>query len=361
MEYPIDLPGGAQLSTEMIAAALAVDPQYGFESVVICPELISRKVSDYPFRIRTYPMGEKRFPNLLKRIKAFKKYIREEAPDLIHIEMSESLITYGFIQGSFKGKNHIYTDRGMLFGYRKRSRFFMDPVLKTASCILTTTDKNRLLWSENTAFGPVFTIPNTISRLFEEYDSEKKKKDGRLVIGFAGRVCVEKDWGKVPVIVKALNERGLDFEVHLVLSLYEKGDREFADRLKEDIEAVIGPERLEYREDLSQKEMSDFYYGLDLFIMTSVFESFGKAAVEAMSRKCDIMSTDVGGLPEVIGREDNLYSMERMEKLTDHVERISRDTEFLREEQEYFFNRYHERYTTDSYINKHLEIYNKFT
>ncbi len=361
MEYPIDLPGGAQLSTEMIAAALAVNPQSGYESVVICPELLSRSVSDYPFRIRTYPMGEKRFPNLLKRIKAFKKYIREEAPELIHIEMSESLITYGFIRNSFKDIKHIYTDRGMLFGYRKRTRFFMDPVLKTSACILTTTDKNRLLWSENTGFGPVYTIPNTISRLFEDYDDGKKKKDGRLAIGFAGRVCVEKDWGKVPVIVKALNDRGLDFEVHLVLSLYERGDREFADRLKEDIEAVIGPERLEYREELSQEEMSDFYYGLDIFIMTSIFESFGKAAVEAMSRRCCIMSTNVGGLPEVIGREENLYSMDELDRLTDYVDRISRDKAFLREEQDYFFNRYHDRYTTDSYIRKHLEIYDRLT
>ena len=39
------------------------------------------------------------FPIILK---AFKKIIREEKPDLIHIEMSESLITYGFIRHFFK-------------------------------------------------------------------------------------------------------------------------------------------------------------------------------------------------------------------------------------------------------------------
>ncbi len=361
LEYPIDLPGGAQLSTELIAEALKVNPEYGFEPIVICPELINKRTVDYPFRILTYPMGEKRFPNLLKRIKAFKEYIAVEKPDLIHIEMSESLITYGFIQGSFQGIKHIYTDRGMLFGYRKRSRFFMDPVLKNSSCIITTTDKNRDLWSNETPFGPVLTIPNTISRIFEDYDEEKKKKGGRLSVGFAGRVCVEKDWGKVPVIVRALKERIPDFEVHLVLSLYEKGDREFADKLKKEIELIIGPGRLKYSEDLSQIEMSDFYYDVDLFIMTSVFESFGKAAVEAMSRKCCVMSTCVGGLPEVIGREDNLYSMEDLDKLTSYAARLTADAGFLKEEQEYFFNRYHERYTLDSYVKKHLEIYSRLT
>ena len=66
MEYPIDLPGGAQLSTEIIARSLSSDPGAGYEAVVICPELLSHGADDYPFRIRTYPMGEKRFPNLLK-------------------------------------------------------------------------------------------------------------------------------------------------------------------------------------------------------------------------------------------------------------------------------------------------------
>ncbi len=361
MEYPIDLPGGAQLSTEMIAAALSACPGYGYEPVVICPELLNRSASDYPFRILTYSMGEKRFPNLLKRIKAFKNYIAAEKPDLIHIEMSESLITYGFIQGAFKGIRHIYTDRGMLFGYRKRSRFFMNPVLKKASCIITTTDKNRELWSNNTSFGPVYTIPNTISLLFEDYDEGKKKQGGRLSVGFAGRICVEKDWGKVPLIVRELEANGPDFEIRLVLSLYEKGDRAFADGLRKEIEDIIGADRLYYREDLTQEEMSDFYYGTDLFIMTSVFESFGKAAVEAMSRRCCVMSTDVGGLPEVIGRKENLYSMEDLSKLTDYARKLTKDAEFLKMEQEYFYNRYHERYTSDSYVKRHLEVYDRFT
>ncbi len=359
MEYPIDLPGGAQLSTELIAAALAENPGYGYEAVVICPELLSRRTTDFPFRILTYPMGEKRFPNLLKRIKAFRKYIGEEAPDLIHIEMSESLITYGFIMGAFRRIPHIYTDRGMLFGYRKRSRLFMDPVLKTAACLITTTEKNRRLWSENTSFGPVYTIPNTISSVFESYDESRKKRDGRLSVGFAGRVCVEKDWGKVPLIVRALKDRGIDFEVHLVLSLYERGDREFADRLKSDIEGIIGKNRLKYSEELSQKEMSDFYYGVDLFIMTSVFESFGKAAVEAMSRKCCIMSTNAGGLPEVIGREENLYSTDNIEKLCSYAERLIADPDFLRKEQEYFFRRYKELFTGEAYVRRHLETYDR--
>ena len=54
MEYPIDLPGGAQLSTKSICDALVDHPEAGYEPVVICPELLTTSESDYSFKIRTY-------------------------------------------------------------------------------------------------------------------------------------------------------------------------------------------------------------------------------------------------------------------------------------------------------------------
>ena len=73
------------------------------------------------------------------------------------------------------------------------------------------------------------------------------------------------------------------------------------------------------------------------------------------------MSTNVGGLPEVIGREENLYSMEDLSRLVAYVKRISENKDMLSSEQDYFFDRYHKLYTSESYVNKHLEIYGKYT
>ncbi|XME02529.1 glycosyltransferase family 4 protein [Lachnospiraceae bacterium C1.1] len=359
MEYPIDLPGGAQLSTKSICDALVNDSESGYEPVVVCPELLKLKKSDYSFKIRTYKMGDNRLINLIYRISAFKKIIREEKPDLIHIEMSESLITYGFIKGTFKDIPYIYTDRGMYFGYRTRSKLFMMPVLKKASAMVTTTDRNRKLWEENSSVRPLYTIPNTISDSFAVYDEKKKKKDGRFAIGFAGRICIEKDWPFVPVLVKALNDAGIDFEVHLVLSLFEKGDDIKAKELRDKIAEIVGEERIKYFTELSQDEMSDFYYNIDLFVMTSQFESFGKAAVEAMSRSCSVISTEVGGLPEVIGKEENLYSKDNLSKAVDYVKRLSEDRELLQSDRKYFLERYRDNYTSDAYLRRHLELYRK--
>ena len=115
------------------------------------------------------------------------------------------------------------------------------------------------------------------------------------------------------------------------------------------------------RQELTQAEMADYYYGVDIFLMTSQFESFGKAAVEAMSRKCAVVSTAVGGLPEVLGLEDNLYTKVDINKGVDRIRSLMEDPEKLEEQREYFYRRYLDRYTEEKYIERHIELYDGLT
>ena len=358
MEYPLDLPGGAQMSTLSICEGLVKHKEYGYEPVVICPKLLSSVASDYPFRILEYDMGESRIKNLLIRIKAFRKYIGEEHPALIHIEMSESLITYGFIQRSFKDRKFIYTDRGLLFGYRKRSRLFMFPVLKKSSMLVTTTEFNAGLWRDETKIRPITTIPNTISsKYFGNFESGKKKKDDTFVVGLAGRICVEKDWDFAVEFIRGLKKRIDSLKVNIVLSTFEKGDDEKVEGILKALKEILGEDKLEYALNLNQEEMSDFYYKTDVFLMTSCFESFGKAAVEAMSRKCAVVSTSVGGLPEVIGDKRYLYTKENYDKGIDCIEELYKNKDELILAGEYFYDRYKKYYTEEAYIENHRRLY----
>ena len=148
-----------------------------------------------------------------------------------------------------------------------------------------------------------------------------------------------------------------DFKVALVLSVYEDRDAEIVKEIKEGITAVIGEENLIYMQDLSQKEISDYYYLVDFFIMTSCFESFGKAAVEAMSRKCIVLSTAVGGLPEVIGNKEDLYDMNDLSKLAGRIKKLMEDAEAAGRERDMFYRRYTDNYTSDKNIEGHLKVY----
>lgn len=365
MEYPIDLPGGAQMSTLSVCEGLIARPEAGYIPVVICPALISKKLSDYPFEIKEYPMGDNRMVNLMIRVKAFKRIIKEIMPDLIHIEMQESLITYGFIRKSFRDIPYVFTDRGLMTGYRKRSRFFMDPALKDACMMITTTEYNKRLWLEGSNIRPVTVISNTISdRFFGSYDPSKKKNTDsseKLVIGLAGRICVEKDWPFACDFIEALASEGLEFKVSIVLSTFEKGDDEQVDIILKRLRKAVGEDNLKYDLNFSQEQMSDYYYGVDIFLMTSCFESFGKAAVEAMSRKCCVVSTDVGGLPEVVGLEDNIYSRKDMQKGMEVIKKLDADRAELSRQQEYFYRRFLDNYTEDKYISRHVRLYDEYS
>ena len=110
-------------------------------------------------------------------------------------------------------------------------------------------------------------------------------------------------------------------------------------------------------QDLNQDEMAAYYYLVDIFVMTSCFESFGKAAVEAMSRKCMVLSTAVGGLVEVVGNTEDLYDMNDLSKLTERVRYLASSKEASENEREYLYNRYKENYTADKNISRHIEMY----
>jgi len=361
MEYPLDLAGGAQMSTESLCMGLLKSE---YKPVVICPHLLSKKQEDYPFMIITYDMGENRIVNLIKRVAAFRKIIKALNPDIVHVQMPESLVTYGLtgIRPMEKGgPAFIFTDRGLFYGYRKHTMLLMKWTLKKAQLLLTTTQFNKQLWEKGSKIRPIGMVANTISDKFIEYDDEKRRAlragDDRLSIGLAGRICEEKNWPFAVSLIQQVAAAGIPIRVKLVLSVFEKGDDDRVKSIVEGIEKAIGSENLEFHQDYNQQQMQEYYYGVDVFVMTSCFESFGKAAVEAMSRKCAVISTAVGGLPEVIGKEDNLYTVDTVQRAVDYIRKASEDKQFLQEEQEYFYRRYKDNFTKEKCLKDHLKVY----
>ena len=371
LEFSIDLPGGAQMSTQTLCEGICGAE---YEPVVVCPKLLTKQTSDYPFRVVEYAMNQNRegnpvyrITNLLRRIAAFHRIIKQEQPDLIHVMLSESLITYGFLRclGFFKKIPFTYTDRGLFYGYRKHSITCMKAALKHADRMICTTNFNKELWGTNTEIQKIEVISNTVSSAFDDYDENRRKQcrvkeglqDEDFVIGFAGRISEEKDWPFVKELVAAYWKKGIRFKVAMVISVYEEKDIAIVEDLKQSITAVIGEENLIYKQDLSQQEIADFYYLVDVFVMSSMFESFGKTAVEAMSRKCAVVSTSVGGLTEGVHKEENLYIKEAYEKGVERINKLYHDAVELNKDKIYFYQRYLNYYTRQVYLERHKQVY----
>ncbi len=73
-----------------------------------------------------------------------------------------------------------------------------------------------------------------------------------------------------------------------------------------------------------QEQMEDILAVSDLFLLTSEYESFGLAALEAMAAEVPVISTNAGGLPEInvegySGYLSNVGDVENMSKNAIHI------------------------------------------
>ena len=76
-----------------------------------------------------------------------------------------------------------------------------------------------------------------------------------------------------------------------------------------------------------QIEVRPWYSAMDIFMMTSVFEGLPVALLEAMSMECAVVTTDAGGVKEVITSTEvgMMKPVEDWKKLSDHLVRLSKD------------------------------------
>lgn len=80
-----------------------------------------------------------------------------------------------------------------------------------------------------------------------------------------------------------------------------------------------------------QEQMEEILAVGDLFLLTSDYESFGLAALEAMAAGVPVISTNAGGLPEinVDGETGYLSSVGNVDEMAKHAMHILKDDSTL--------------------------------
>lgn len=110
-----------------------------------------------------------------------------------------------------------------------------------------------------------------------------------------------------------------------------------------------------------QEQMEDILAIADLFVLTSEYESFGLAALEAMAASVPVISTNAGGLPEinvdgVTGYLGNVGDVDTMSKRA--IEILS-DENKLKQFKENAF-KHAQQFDIDNVIPEYEELYNQF-
>jgi glycosyltransferase involved in cell wall biosynthesis len=78
-----------------------------------------------------------------------------------------------------------------------------------------------------------------------------------------------------------------------------------------------------------QTEVRPWFSAMDIFMMSSIFEGLPIAMLEAMSMECAIVTTNAGGIKEVIRHEADglMVPAENWQQLSEHLVALTRDTD----------------------------------
>lgn len=117
----------------------------------------------------------------------------------------------------------------------------------------------------------------------KEVDTLKKDNDTKVFIA-VGRLTVEKNH---TLMIEAFSKLSSE---NIILMILGQGDKSQFDRIISDNVFLLG----------SKNNVHDYLYCADAFCMSSTYEGFPISIIEAMSIGLPILSTKVGGIPDVV-------------------------------------------------------------
>jgi len=357
--------GGEQESTKIIINGIKDYYTLG----VIQPGNIKNPLSGVYY----YPLTEQtRIKHLIKKPISFLKYIWDvmkviqlEKPKIIHTQAQVSffivslLIKFKFISKKFQ---FIHTERGLYTKYsstiKKTFLFFM----RELDVLVTTTNFNKQYWKESIRKKKLpiklKIIENTAGELFESYNHRyEKNNNNQLVLGFAGRYADWKNWPLAVELSQRLNEElGENLSVNMAVGCLDYNAEEQTKKMFKELTRLM-ENRFKGKINISLVEMEQFYYDIDIFILTSDYntESFGRTLIEAMSRKTVVLTTEAGGSVEVVGNPDNVCTT--VEQFVSRVLDMYYDEDKMKQIKEQNMIRVKEKYSLDNNIKKHFKLY----
>ena len=124
----------------------------------------------------------------------------------------------------------------------------------------------------------------------------------------------------LPFLIRAFEAAGVDGRLVLVGG---RGAR--FDEVRRTVEASPLSGRIEIRRSVSDAELDDLYRGACMLALPSRYEGFGFTALEAMSRSCPVLASDIPALREISGDAALLLPVDDERAWSDAIRRVWSD------------------------------------
>ena len=285
-----DLVGGGEHSLLDLVVALRGAPE--IRSHVVCPEdgALTRRLRELgiPVEIIDFPAWRPAgAPGIVRALAGLSRAIRRHSPDVLHCNATSRIATYAGLAGRRRGVPVVWHVR---VGDREGLKDRLIASLMTRIVVNSDAVGRRFSW----------LAPPRLTRVHNGIDLARlvaaaappRRVPGEIVAGSAGRFVAYKGFHDLLRAAAAVRDKHPGVRWVLV------GD---------------GPERaalhalgdtLGLRDVVTfagwQADVAPWLAGLDVFVLPSHGEHFGRVLVEAMALGKPVVATDAGGVPEIV-------------------------------------------------------------
>jgi len=265
--------------------------------------------------------------SVLLRSNKVKTYIRQHQISLIHCHLPWTGFMGRYLY-RVEGVPVIYTEHNKQERYHPITRFLNRITFnEQAQVIAVSSDVKKSIQKNIRPKVKVSTILNGVNTqsFVKDLDAAKairkqlKIADSTVVIGTIAVFRSQKRLKEWIQVFKKVHEKHPDTHAVIV------GDG----LLRKEIEAEIAELNLQSCLSLAglQPNVKPWLSAMDIFLMSSVFEGLPIALLEAMSMQCAIVTTDAGGIKEVIrnGQDGLMVSVDSWKELSHCVDQLLHD------------------------------------
>ncbi|XP_066281291.1 phosphatidylinositol N-acetylglucosaminyltransferase subunit A-like [Branchiostoma lanceolatum] len=238
-------------------------------------------------------------PTLFPTLPIIRYILLREGITIVHGHSAFSALAHeAMFHACTMGINTVFTDHS-LFGFADASSIITNKILKfsladvqNVICVSHTSKENTVL---RAALAPhkVYVIPNAVDSAVFTPDPSQRRSD-RTTVVVMSRLVYRKGIDLLAGIIPVLCASHPD--VHFLIG----GDGPKRILLEEVREQYQLHDRVQLLGSVSHEDVRDVLVQGDIFLNTSLTEAFCIAIVEAESCGLQVVSTRIGGVPEVL-------------------------------------------------------------
>lgn len=231
--------------------------------------------------------------------------IKKINPDIVHIQTISNALPGFFSKVFFKVPYVIWAQGSDVYLPDKFTKLISKPVLRNASTIITLNKDMKIKVRNISKRNDINILPNGIElEKFKFVCSKKQNNTTKKTILFVGSLLPIKGVG---YLINAMNivQRSLPNANLLIV-----GSGSDRDKLKILVQKLNLQECIHFTGKVSNEKIPGYMAKADLFVLPSLSEGFPLVIAEAMASGLPIVTTNVGGLPEIVKDGENGFIVE---------------------------------------------------